>query len=124
MQKKAIRAICNANYTAHTEPLFKEMDILPLDKLVVYTQGMLTHSIVHQYSPPALHGQWDFNHQRNHIELRNNKDMYVPLAVTDYIKKMPFFALAINWNALPAEKMYPNKITFKISLLDHLKNNW
>jgi hypothetical protein len=80
--------------------------------------------IVHKYSPPALHDQWEFNHQHNHVELRNNDDMYIPLAVTDYVKKLPFFALAINWNNLPAEKMYSNKLTFKLSLLDRLKNNW
>jgi hypothetical protein len=50
--------------------------------------------------------------------------MYIPLAVTDYVKKLPFFVLAINWNNLPAEKMYSNKLTFKLSLLDRLKNNW
>jgi hypothetical protein len=124
MQKKVIRAICNANFRAHTEPLFKELDILPLEKLIIYSQGMLTHSIVHKYSPPALHDQWEFNHQRNQVELRNDNDMYIPFATTDYVKKLPYYALAINWNNLPAEKMYPNKLTFKISLLSHLKNTW
>jgi hypothetical protein len=85
---------------------------------------MLTHAIVHKYGPPALHNQWEFNHERNHVELRNDNDMYIPRAITDYIKKMPYFSLAINWNDLPVEKMYPNPMTFKILLLDHLKNNW
>jgi hypothetical protein len=30
MQTTAIRLICNANYNAHTEPLFKSLQILPL----------------------------------------------------------------------------------------------
>jgi hypothetical protein len=57
-------------------------------------------------------------------KLRNNDDMYIPRAVTDYVKNMPFFSLAINWNNLPVEKSYPNYLTFKLCLLDHLKNNW
>jgi hypothetical protein len=124
MQKKVIRAVCNANYNAHTEPLFVQLNILNVDKLITFTKGMLTHAIVHKYGPPALHDQWEFNHQRNNFQLRNDNDMYIPRAMTDYVKRMPYFSLAINWNNLPAEKMYPNHITFRISLLDHLKNNW
>jgi hypothetical protein len=69
---------------------------LPLEKLIIFTKGMLTHAIVHKYSPPALFNQWEFNYERNHIELRNNNDMYIPRAVTDYVKNMPYFSLAIN----------------------------
>jgi hypothetical protein len=124
LQKKVIRSVCNVSYTAHTEPLFKDLNILPLEKLIIFTKGMLTHAIVHKYSPPALFNQWEFNYERNHIELRNNNDMYIPRAVTDYVKNMPYFSLAMNWNNLPAEKSYPNYLTFKLCLLDHLKNNW
>jgi hypothetical protein len=38
---------------------------------------MLTHAIVHKYGPPALHDQWEFNHQRNNFQLRNDNDMYI-----------------------------------------------
>jgi hypothetical protein len=85
---------------------------------------MLTHSIVHKYSPPALFNQWEFNYESNHVELRNNNDMYIPRAAAEYVKKMPYFSLAVNWNNLPVEKSYPNHLTFKICLMDHLKNNW
>jgi hypothetical protein len=124
LQKKVVRSVCNTNYTAHTGPLFKELNILPLDKLITFTKGMLTHSIVHKYCPPTLHNEWEFNHERNHVELRNNNDMYIPRAVTDFVKKLPYFSLAVNWNNLPAEKMYPNYLTFKICFMDHLTNDW
>jgi hypothetical protein len=87
LQKKVIRSVCNAKYTAHTEPLFKDLNILPLDKLIIFTKGMLTHSIVHKYSPPALFNQWEFNYERNHFELQNNNDMYIPRAAAEYVKK-------------------------------------
>jgi Reverse transcriptase (RNA-dependent DNA polymerase) len=125
MQKKVIRSVCNANYNAHTEELFKQLNILPLEKLIKYTKGLLTHSIVHKYGPPALHNQWMFNVDRNAgIALRNDHDMYIPLAVSEQVKKLPYFSLAYNWNELPLEKLYPNHLTFKLSLLDHLKNDW
>jgi hypothetical protein len=125
MQKKVIRLICNANYNVHTEPLFDQLNILPLDKLIKFTKGLLTHSIIHKYGPPALHNQWMYNVERNAgIVLRNDNDIYIPLAVSEQVKRLPYFSLATNWNNLPDEKLYPNQITFKISLLDHLKNNW
>jgi hypothetical protein len=121
MQKKVIRAVCNANYSVHTEPLFVQLNILNVDELIIFTKGMLTHAIVHKYGPPALHNQWEFNHQRNHFQLRNDNDMYIRdmyiRDMTDYVKRMPYFSLATTWNNLPAEKMYPNHITFRISLL-------
>jgi hypothetical protein len=46
---------------------------------------MLTHAIVRKYGPPTLFNQWEFNYRRNHVELHNNNDMYIPRAVTDYV---------------------------------------
>ena len=42
-QKNAIRLVCNSKYNAHTEPLFKQMSILPLPKLVTYFNLQLMH---------------------------------------------------------------------------------
>jgi hypothetical protein len=122
MQKKIVRSVCNANYNDHTEPLFELLKILPFDKLIFQSQCTLTHSIVHKYSPPALHDTWLFNYQRNlGRELRNEQDIYLPLATSERVKKLPFFALATLWNQLPYEKTYANPITFKFWLSDHIK---
>jgi hypothetical protein len=54
MQKKAIRIISNANATAHTDTLFINHGILPLDKLI--TQGRLhfMHSVINKYCPESM----------------------------------------------------------------------
>jgi hypothetical protein len=123
LQKKAVRAICTAKYNAHTATLFQQQNILPLDKLIIYTQSMLTHSIVHKYGPPALHNQWLSNAERNpDLDLRNANDLYLPVAKTEQVKKLTYFALAKNWNTLPIEKQYANPTTFKIFLKEHLTN--
>ncbi len=36
-QKEAIRIVCNAGYRDHTNPLFKQIGILPLDDLIKYS---------------------------------------------------------------------------------------
>jgi hypothetical protein len=123
LQKKAIRAICAAKHNAHTATLFQQQNILPLEKLITFTQSMLTHSIVHKYGPPALHNQWSSNAERNlDLDLRNANDLYLPVAKTEQVKKLTYFALAKNWNNLPLEKQYANPTTFKIFLKEHLTN--
>jgi hypothetical protein len=124
MQKKVIRVICNAGYNEHSEPLFEQLNILPFEKMVIYAKSLLTHAIIHKYGPPSLHNQWMFNNERNvNIELRNEQDIYVPMAISEQVKRLPYFSFAHNWNNLIYEKQYPNPTTFKIALLDHLKNH-
>jgi hypothetical protein len=116
-QKKAIRIICNAGYRDHTTPLFIKTKILPLTQLITYTQGLLTHSIVHKHSPPTLHNTWQTNYERNpERALRDAQELYVPLATSDQTKKLPYFALANNWNSLPYDKYHVNPTTFRIAL--------
>jgi hypothetical protein len=120
-QKKAIRTICNANYRDHTKPLFITTKILPLKQLISYTQGLLTHAVFHKYSPPSLHNSWVTNYERNPDRaLRDAQEIYIPLAINDQISKLPFFALARNWNELPYDKYHANQLTFKIALNNHL----
>jgi hypothetical protein len=124
LQKKSIRTVCNANYTAHTTPLFNELGILPWDKLLYYAKSLLIHSVMHKYSPRILHNSWYTNAERNRgIDLRNGDDIYIPTAVSDQVKKLPLFDFAYLWNSLPYDKMHPNPTTFKIQLKQHIKEN-
>ena len=121
MQKKAIHTISKAKHNANTAPLFMQHKILPLNHLITMTQGLLMHSIYHKYSPPPLHNTWVTNQQRgqNH-DLRNGLNLYTPLARTDHVKRLPYFALPLTWNNLPDDKHNTNKTTFKIALKDYL----
>jgi hypothetical protein len=35
-QKEAIRVVCGANHREQSKPLFKHLNILPIDKLITY----------------------------------------------------------------------------------------
>jgi hypothetical protein len=121
MQKKCIRYISNAKYHDHTTPLFIEHNILPLDQLILYTKSLLIHSVMHKYSPVILHNTWITNSDRNRgVELRNADDIYIPLAATDQVKRLPLIDFAIVWNNLPYDKMHSNPTTFKIAIRDHV----
>ncbi len=56
--KKAIRIICNANYRAHTTPLFKEQKILPPDKLIEFSRIKFMHNFHFKQLPISFAETW------------------------------------------------------------------
>ena len=54
MQKRAIRILANANYLEHTSPLFYNLRILPLEKLVQFNTGIFMYRAYHKFLPPSL----------------------------------------------------------------------
>jgi hypothetical protein len=110
-QKKAIRLICGAKYNAHTEYLFKKLEILKLPDLVKTCKLKLSYQILHCQSPSFLHNIWPTNRQRRNLledqhgrpgfmELRNEDDLYKPLAKSDLTARLPYFSFPKNWNQL------------------------
>ena len=94
MQRKAIRTITKSSYNANTQDLFQSLEILPVEQLISYTQGLLIHSIYHKQSPSSLHNAWTLNYQRNEgPNLRNCNEFHVPLARSDQVKKLTLFSL-------------------------------
>jgi Reverse transcriptase (RNA-dependent DNA polymerase) len=121
MQKKAIRSICNSNFNQHTAPLFLDLKILPLKELILFSQSLLMHSIVHNYGPPIFVNQWITNHTRNqNILLRNADDIYVPNVTSEQVNKLPLIAFAKLWNSLPDNKLHVNPKLFKVLLKEHI----
>jgi hypothetical protein len=51
--KKAFRTITRQSYTAHTDPIFNKLEILPFPKLINYSQINIIHTIVYSYSLPS-----------------------------------------------------------------------
>ena len=78
MQRKAIRTITKSTYNANTQDLYQSLEILPVEQLISFTQGLLIHSIYHKQSPPSLHNAWTLNNMRNEgRNLPNFNEFYV-----------------------------------------------
>jgi hypothetical protein len=121
IQKKAVRIISKSRYLAHTDPIFSEQKILPFPKLINYSQLKLMHSIVYGYCPPSLRTIFHRNEQRepNH-NLRNGDEFFVPYPRIELFKKSLLYRLPTEWNLLMDIKLQHNKVTFDISLKEHL----
>ena len=49
LQKKIVRIMTFSTYYAHTDPLFKDLNILTIDKLVVHRIGIAITVFFHLY---------------------------------------------------------------------------
>jgi hypothetical protein len=124
-QKEAIRIISNAGFRDHTNPLFKQLKILPLDKLIKYSNLKLMHSYAHGRLPFSFSEMWVTNRARNpELILRNADNYYVPAHKLASVKRFPYFSLPKIWNEYPEVKRNPNKFAFmkyvKSALLDEI----
>jgi hypothetical protein len=101
-QKAAIRIISNKNYNDHTEPIFKELSILPLTHLITSTNLKFFHSYVFNYIPTAFLNTWptvgQFRGDNPNFELRNDNEYYLSRHRTELISRMPLFNLPRTWN--------------------------
>jgi hypothetical protein len=81
-QKDAIRIISLASYNAHTEPLFKKLNILPLKQLIDYFKIQFIHQFKFKHLPSAFENVWTLNADRyienEYMLLRNINEFFVP----------------------------------------------
>jgi hypothetical protein len=127
-QKMAIRTISSAKYNAHTEPLFKSLKILPLDKLIYQQKTEFMFCYAKNLLPKALAGSWQTVQERrnqddvpNQRHLRNDHDLFVPRICSTMAGKLPLFTLPKCWNDLAPEfKGIGSKNSFKYKVKNHL----
>ena len=53
-QKKIIRIITCSHYVSHTQPLFQDLSILPLEKLVHYCIALILYKMSNSLIPKTM----------------------------------------------------------------------
>ena len=127
-QKRCMRIITKSRYNAHTEPLFFNLKVLPLNDLITYHKLIFMHSLAHQYCAvhyPHFITNYELNLHR--FELRNDKDFFVYRNNSALIKRMPLIDFPSAWNDLDTElKEIASKPLFKkiikLNFLDKYSN--
>lgn len=126
-QKIAIRLIAGKRYNDHTEPLFKQLSILPFTDLVLLSNLKFFHSYVYNYIPKAFSNTWKKNRDfrdNDDRELRNDDDFHITRHRTDYLARFPFFNLPKIWNETSnILTSTTHKRTFITNVTTHLLNN-
>jgi hypothetical protein len=99
MQKRAVRVITSSKYNAHTEPIFKKLNILPVLQLITYSRLFFIHNYLQQRLPTCFKNTWLTNQERRggfSQVLRNQDDLYVPFSRTNTSGRLPLHSMPIT----------------------------
>ncbi len=129
MQKSAIRLISHAKYNAHTEPLFKRNQILPLPDLITFYKLQTMHRYTVNQVPESMHGMWpraiERNIGENEIQLRNNTGLLIPFSRLSLTERLPKSSLPRQWESFPDQniKNCPSASQFDTLLKNYFLND-
>jgi hypothetical protein len=133
-QKSAIRIISNSHYNAHTEPVFKNLGILPLPSLCDFFKLQLMQRYVQGFLPVSFNDTWvtraAFRGFSAPMVLRNSEDLYIPFAKLSQTSSQPYFCFPRLWNEFydnHSISIIRDKFEFNTALkkyfLEKLQNN-
>ncbi len=99
MQKKAIRYICKANYNSHTEPLFKNLNILNIWDLHEYEITLFMYKLTNHTLPASFDRVYSHNRdiQTNRIT-RQSSLLHIQRCDSVFASKLPLYRFPIVWN--------------------------
>jgi hypothetical protein len=129
-QKAALRIVSGEKYNAHTEHLFKKLGILKFNDICLLSKLKIMFQILNRQSPQLLHETWPTNRQRRTQDnddqeprqnLRNDDDIFEPLARYESTLRLPLFSLPKIWNDLPTNL---KNLRSTNSFVNNLKNTY
>jgi hypothetical protein len=124
IQRKAIRIITGFSYTAHTDPLFAQLQILPYELTFKQSKLLFMHSIEYDYAPPSFRGIWTKNYiNQGDRPLRNADNYTLPNPRAKLFKSSLLHTLPLEWNSLDENRYIRNPTTFKTALKYNLLNS-
>ena len=124
-QKAAVRIILSLSYNAHTEPIFKNLNILPLPKLTLFFKLQFFQQFKSGFLPSGLKNMWSTHTELNPdrlYRLRNDDDICVPISRLEHFNNFPLYSIPRAWSEFNEEdiKIQQNKIIFNSLLTKHL----
>ena len=112
-----MRIVTKSKKLDPTGPLFKEIDVLPFEKLMLQSKLLFMHAVHNDYAPASFNHVFVKNNTRDvTYELRNAGAYVVPAARIEFFKKFPIYTFPTAWNNAGNLVFYNNKITFQKAL--------
>ena len=109
LQKKIIRLITFSEGLAHTEPIFLQLNILPIDKLIQDRIGLFMYKMFHGLHPPTINNLYIKNCDVHNHNTRHRNYLHVSMAHSDLYAKSFYCSSILIWNEIM------NKIEASIS---------
>ena len=125
LQKAAVRIISGSKYNAHTEPLFKNLQILPLPDLISFSKLQFMQRFSQKMLPISFNDIWVKNNVRNigenEIQLRNYNQLQPVHSTLAKLDIFPLYNYPKIWQDFPNEQI---KIIRKTAEFDQKLKNY
>jgi hypothetical protein len=118
-QKAVIRTVSGSKYNSHSAPIFKTLEILPLNMLINLHLAKIMFFFKNNRLPSCFNNTWLTRLNRNiqtggpMLRIADEYEYVVPFARTDQLRRFPSITVPEAWNDLPVEiKLLPSVSSF------------
>ena len=120
LQKKVIRIIKSAPFLANTEPLFKELKLLPLHNIYKHRLNIFMFKFMRNMLPDIMNELFSKNNELDRRSTRQNYKLRIPLCKTTLFQNTIRYQGVKEWNSISEVIEYKCSIhTFKYKLKHH-----
>jgi hypothetical protein len=117
LQKRAIRILNKSEFHAHTNPLFKKLNILKFEYIRLLQLGQFMYCHKNSLLPKSFNSMFVLNNQVHTYVTRHSKAFHVPLCRTNIKQFCVRFQGPKLFNSLPLELVNSTSlISFKRKL--------
>ena len=115
LQKKCIRNVALKKFTAHTEPIYKNLEILKLSDKLAFCRSIFMHKYRHNKLPISFSNTFVDIVSTDVLQTRHNDYNYLSKpAVKKYLEQFPYKKIVNNWNYLSIDlKSTADEIEFQ-----------
>ena len=125
LQKRVVRIITHSNFLCHSDPLFKQLQILPIHDIILFNVATFMFMLLKNIPlPDSFKECFTMNCQIHEYSTRHALDFHLPLHRTSTSKDSIFFHGPLIWNSLPDVLKQCNTLKrFKIHVQGLFKRN-
>ena len=98
LQKRIVRTITFAEKPAHTDPIFKDIEVLPLGKLIHCRIGLFMYKIFYILQPTDINKMYDQNVDIYTYNTRQKYNLHVATGDSDFYTKSFYCSSILIWN--------------------------
>ena len=89
LQKQILRIMTFSPYLAHTDPVFKSLEILPIDKIFIDRIGITMFKVTYELVPKSIHQLFSRNKDIHSHDTRNKDLLRASTGTTNFIFLVP-----------------------------------
>ena len=120
LQKRVLRIISKSTFDSHSDPIFKELELLKLSDIRLLELGKLTHSLL----PSKFNNYFSLNNQVHSYATRYANDFHLPFCRTN-LRKFSVSSQQPTYNSIENDIKESNSLhLFKTKLKKKLYMNY